>query len=110
MRIHETDNVEIRADGMKYALCDIAAGEKVMKYGFPIGAATADIRAGEKVHTHNLKSRLSGLGGWEYRPEKHEAGAPIEGTFMGYRRADGRQGADSSLRLLPAWRRPVHHG
>lgn len=101
MRIHETDNVEIRADGMKYALCDIAAGEKVMKYGFPIGAATADIKAGEKVHTHNLKSRLSGLGGWEYRPEKHEAGAPIEGTFMGYRRADGRVGIRNELWIIP---------
>ena len=102
MRIHETDNVEIRADGMKYALCDIAAGEKVMKYGFPIGAAPADIKAGEKVHTHNLKSRLSGLGGWEYRPEKHEAGAPIEGTFMGYRRADGSVGIRNYLAMIPS--------
>ncbi len=101
MRIHETDNVEIRADGMKYALCDLRAGDKVMKYGFPIGAATADIKAGELVHSHNLKSRLSGLGGWEYRPEAHEAGAPIEGTFMGYRRADGRVGIRNELWIIP---------
>ena len=101
MKIHETDNVEIRADGMKYALCDIARGEKVMKYGFPIGEATEDIKAGDKVHSHNLKSRLSGLGGWEYRPEKHEAGAPIEGTFMGYRRRDGRVGIRNELWIIP---------
>ncbi len=86
---------------MKYALCDIACGEKVMKYGFPIGAATADIKAGEKVHSHNLKSRLSGLGGWEYHPEAHEAGAPIEGTFLGYRRADGRVGIRNELWIIP---------
>ena len=101
MRIHETDNVEIRADGMKYALCDIARGEQVMKYGFPIGEATEDIKEGEKVHSHNLKSRLSGLGGWEYRPETHEAGAPIKGTFMGYRRADGRVGIRNELWIIP---------
>ena len=101
MRIHETDNVEIRADGMKYALCDIPRGEKVMKYGFPIGEATEDIKEGDKVHSHNLKSRLSGLGGWEYRPEAPVSGAPIEGTFMGYRRADGRVGIRNELWIIP---------
>ena len=84
MKIHELDNVEIRKDGMKYALSPIAAGQKVMKYGFPIGEATRDICAGELVHSHNLKSRLSGLGGWEYRPEAQTPSAPVEGHFMGY--------------------------
>ena len=39
MRIHQADNVEVREDGMKYALMPIAAGEAVIKYGFPIGCA-----------------------------------------------------------------------
>lgn len=42
--------------GHKIALKDIKAGEKVIKYGRPIGAATKDISAGEHVHIHNLKS------------------------------------------------------
>jgi hypothetical protein len=42
--------------GHKVALVPIAAGEKVCKYGAPIGSATRQIRPGEHVHTHNLAS------------------------------------------------------
>ena len=42
--------------GHKVAVGPIAAGEKVIKYGAPIGSATRDIRPGEYVHTHNLAS------------------------------------------------------
>jgi altronate dehydratase len=42
--------------GHKIALTDIAAGDPVIKYGQPIGLATAAIRTGEHVHTHNLSS------------------------------------------------------
>jgi altronate dehydratase small subunit len=42
--------------GHKLALVRIAAGEKVTKYGSPIGSATCDISPGDYVHTHNLKS------------------------------------------------------
>jgi len=42
--------------GHKVAVASIASGEKVLKYGIPIGSATANIRPGEYVHTHNLKS------------------------------------------------------
>lgn len=41
--------------GHKIALRDIAAGERVIKYGVAIGKATQDIRTGEHVHVHNLK-------------------------------------------------------
>ncbi len=42
--------------GFKVANQPIAMGEKVLKYGAPLGTATADIAIGELVHTHNLKS------------------------------------------------------
>jgi hypothetical protein len=42
--------------GHKVAARAIAAGEKVVKYGAPIGSATEAIAAGGHVHTHNLKS------------------------------------------------------
>ena len=45
--------------GHKIALCPIKAGEDVVKYGFPIGRASAAIGAGEHVHVHNLKSTIS---------------------------------------------------
>ena len=42
--------------GHKIAARDIRAGEKVYKYGVPIGSAIRDIQAGEHVHLHNMKS------------------------------------------------------
>ena len=42
--------------GHKVALRAIAAGEPVIKYGSPIGTATAAIEAGAHVHTHNVAS------------------------------------------------------
>lgn len=42
--------------GHKVAVVPIAAGEKVLKYGAPIGSATAEIRVGAYVHVHNLQS------------------------------------------------------
>jgi altronate dehydratase small subunit len=42
--------------GHKVALVAIAAGQKVLKYGAAIGSATRDIRPGDHVHVHNLKS------------------------------------------------------
>jgi altronate dehydratase len=42
--------------GHKVALVPIGAGEPVIKYGSPIGRATAAITAGDHVHTHNLAS------------------------------------------------------
>jgi altronate dehydratase len=44
------------ASGHKIALRPIAAGEPVIKYGSPIGTATAMIEAGAHVHTHNVAS------------------------------------------------------
>ena len=42
--------------GHKIALRAIASGTEIMKYGSPIGRATADIPAGAHVHTHNVSS------------------------------------------------------
>lgn len=42
--------------GHKVAARAIAAGEKIVKYGAPIGSAICAIAPGEHVHTHNLRS------------------------------------------------------
>ncbi len=42
--------------GHKLAATSIQAGEKILKYGAPIGSATQDIALGEHVHIHNMKS------------------------------------------------------
>ena len=42
----------------KAALCDIAAGESIVKYGVPIGVAAEYIQRGDWVHLHNCRSAL----------------------------------------------------
>lgn len=42
--------------GHKLAGRAIRQGEKIIKYGAPIGSATRDIEAGAHVHLHNMKS------------------------------------------------------
>jgi altronate hydrolase len=42
--------------GHKVSMRTIAAGESVIKYGNPIGVATAEIPQGVHVHTHNVAS------------------------------------------------------
>jgi len=42
--------------GHKVAARPIRKGDKIIKYGAPIGSATRDIAAGEHVHLHNMKS------------------------------------------------------
>lgn len=53
--------------GFKVAARDITAGDKIFKYGAPIGSATSDIRAGWMVHVHNMKSDYLPT----YKPEVH---------------------------------------
>jgi altronate dehydratase len=48
--------VETIPSGHKVALRTIASGTAVIKYGSPIGLASADIQPGAHVHTHNLSS------------------------------------------------------
>jgi len=43
--------------GHKLALKDLKVGDTVIKYGEDIGKVVADIRAGEHVHVHNLKTK-----------------------------------------------------
>ncbi|BCP53876.1 hydrolase [Kaistia sp. 32K] len=49
--------------GHKLARRPIRAGEKIVKYGAPIGTATEAIAAGTPVHVHNVKS--------DYTPTYH---------------------------------------
>lgn len=44
------------AVGHKIARRPLTVGEKVLKYGAPIGSMTAAAQTGEHVHLHNMKS------------------------------------------------------
>ena len=88
--------------GHKAALCDIRKGENIIKYGYPIGHAEKDIKKGEWIHSHNLKTNLSSISEYSYSPVK-EISAKVENskTFMGYVRKDGRIGIRNEIWIIP---------
>ena len=95
--------VEILDDiptGHKLALSDIATGENVVKYGFPIGHATADVAKGKHIHVHNLKTNLSGMLDYMYEPTEIPVLPATSGTFMGYKRADGSVGIRNEIWIV----------
>ncbi len=102
MLINKLDNVEINLkDGHKYALFDIKAGESIIKYGQPIGHAVCDIYAGELVHSHNLKTNLSGKLEYSYTPiDKRNEAASSELTFSGYIRENGDVGIRNDIWII----------
>ena len=76
--------------GHKMAIVDIAEGERIRKYGQPIGFATQPIAKGQWVHTHNVG--LGELGhSYEFCTDIRDVVPASEPrTFQGFRRKDGR--------------------
>lgn len=106
--INEKDNVGISLvasgdipAGHKFALRDINKGEYIIKYGEIIGRATTDIKKGEWVHTHNVKSHLDETAEYSYNfyaetlPKKHA-------TFKGFKRKIGRAGIRNEIYIIPS--------
>ena len=102
MIINKLDNVEVNLnDGHKYALRDIKAGENIIKYGNPIGHATCDIKKGEHVHTHNVKTNLSDKLEYSYNPKFHDIPkVDTDKTFLGYVREDGSVGIRNEVWII----------
>ncbi len=60
MDSQEGVEVKVREDiplGHKVALKDHAVGDTVYKYGEDIGKVVAEIKKGDHVHIHNLKTK-----------------------------------------------------
>ena len=120
IRIHPEDNVAVALhtipagtvfegvaaktdipQGHKMALADMRCGGNVCKYGFSIGHATADIAAGDWVHTHNMATNLSGEMEYSYCPNVVFPAKTKADTFMGYRRKDGKVGIRNEIWIIP---------
>ena len=126
LKIHEKDNVAVALDdlkagqvvkltgceavvlaeevsaGHKVALRDIEQNEKIIKYGFPIGYAVVPVRAGQWVHTMNVKTNLGEILAYDYQPQFSEVVRKIHGdTFWGYQRPDGRVGIRNEIWVIP---------
>ena len=101
MRIHQNDNVEVREDGHKVALFDIKKGENIIKYGSAIGHASCDIKKGEHVHSHNLKTNLSGNLKYTYNYKDYGiVRADSDLTFEGYVRENGDVGIRNEIWIV----------
>ena len=87
--------------GHKMALRDIAPEEQIVKYGFPIGHAVQPIAAGEWVHTHNMKTNLSGQLEYGYHPKINSPAPQAPGSFQGYRRKNGQVGIRNEIWIIP---------
>ena len=102
MLINKLDNVDINLDdGHKYALRDIKAGENIIKYGNPIGHAIVDIKKGEHVHNHNIKTNLAGNLEYTYEPTFYDIDEEDKSrTFMGYVRENGDVGIRNDVWIV----------
>ena len=102
VRINEKDNVCVNLEtGHKIAVCDIAKGADIIKYGYPIGYATEDIKEGESVHSHNMKTKLGDILSYEYTPNFEELTPEEPFTINAYIRENGEIGIRNDIWIVP---------
>ena len=97
----EVEALEAVPAGHKMAIRDIAEGGEVIKYGFRIGNAKESIKAGQWVHTHNVKTALGDLLEYTYEPVTTENKKTEDVTFMGYNRPNGKVGVRNEIWIIP---------
>lgn len=128
IRIHESDNVAVALKklikgqevsigseiiiieeeipvGHKFALENLISDTEVIKYGYSIGRTLKQIRRGEWVHTHNLKTGLGELLQYSYQPMNQTKVMSPKAcnidTFNGYRRENNTVGIRNEIWIIP---------
>ena len=101
----DNNEIEIAQDtpvGHKLLIKDTATGGNIIKYGYPIGHALHDLKAGEWINENNLKTNLSGTLTYEYNPVDEPLKIKNEGrTFQGYVRKNGEVGIRNEVWIVP---------
>lgn len=94
--------------GHKFALRDLAEGENVIKYGFPIGHTRHAVAKGAFLDHNDIKTNLAGQLDYSDIAIKDAhpaaAGSALKGdeaTFQGYERADGQVGIRNEIWVIP---------
>ncbi|MCD8013016.1 MAG: altronate dehydratase family protein [Lachnospiraceae bacterium] len=87
--------------GHKVAIRPIKNGDDVIKYGFPIGHAVSDAAPGTWMHTHNVKTNLSGEVAYTYQPDLHYPDPVEPELFSGFRRKDRRAAIRNEIWIIP---------
>jgi altronate hydrolase len=90
--------------GHKVALCDIAEGENIIKYGFPIGHARHAIKRGSYLDHQDIKTNLAGqldYSGIQLKGLQRPQPQGEQLTFEGYVRPDGQVGIRNEVWVIP---------
>ena len=88
--------------GHKVLIKDAPKGTDIIKYGYPIGDAKEDRKAGDWVNENNLKTNLSGTLEYTYNPVNQELDIKKENrTFKGYVRKNGDVGVRNEIWIVP---------
>ena len=88
--------------GHKVLIKDAPKGTDIIKYGYPIGHAKEDLKAGDWVNENNLKTNLSGTLEYTYNPVNQEIDIKKENrTFKGYVRKNGDVGVRNEIWIVP---------
>ena len=88
--------------GHKILIKDAPEGEDIVKYGYPIGHAKENLKAGQWVNEHNLKTNLAGTLKYEYNPVDATLDIPKEDrTFKGFVRKNGDVGTRNEIWIVP---------
>src|SRR5574344_2222192 len=88
--------------GHKILIHDAAEGDNIIKYGYPIGHAKTDLKAGDWVNENNLKTNLSGTLEYTYQPVDATLNIADEHrTFKGYLRKNGDVGVRNEIWIVP---------
>ena len=88
--------------GHKVLINDTAKGENIIKYGYPIGHAMDNLKAGEWVNENNLKTNLAGTLTYEYKPVDEKLDIANDNlTFNGYVRKNGEVGIRNEVWIVP---------
>ena len=126
IRLHQRDNVAIALEplnigveyqiddcnliptediqrGHKVALGKISKGDDIVKYGAPIGHALSDIKAGQWIHTKDVKTNLSDELEYRYSPKLLDASRLNDDSppINIYRRKNGEIGIRNELWVIP---------
>ena len=88
--------------GHKVLIKDVKEGEDIIKYGYPIGHARQDLKAGDWVNENNLKTNLSGTLEYTYNPVNEKLNIKKENRhFKAYKRQNGDVGVRNEIWIVP---------
>ncbi len=88
--------------GHKVLIKDTLKGTDIIKYGYPIGHAIQDLKAGDWVNENNLKTNLSGALEYSYNPVNEQLNVKNENrSFNGYVRKNGDVGIRNEIWIVP---------